>query len=515
MRVLRRDYDFGSILLGSLGENERVLRIRLQILISLGVLIPNAIGAGLAILIATVGVRKPSMFQVHLWWINFLVLPIYVGAAFVIGQVYGMTTVMRRLRWSRLQQVPTAADGRYVMRIPMVLARLQLFFWLIAVVLFTTLYGLQDWNMTAKVGFATGISAIVVSVFSYLLVEFALRPLAAQVLEVNGPSVSRRSGLRVRTLVTWAVGTGLPLIGIILTAALSYAGPRMSRSDLAVAMLGLAGIALGTSLILTMLSTGSIVDPIRSVKSGMKRVSKGDNNVHIAVYDGSELGELQEGFNSMVAGLAERERMRDLFGRHVGREVAEAALDQKMELGGSERLVAVIFVDVIGSTALAQQRSPAEVVAILNRFFAVVVNSISRHGGLVNKFEGDAVLAIFGAPVTVADAAGSALAAAREITDELGIKVPELQAGVGVAYGPAVAGNVGAIERFEYTVIGDPVNEGARLSEVAKSDPGRPLASGRAIAAAAPEEARFWERLDTITLRGRTDATEVYGPRRA
>jgi adenylate cyclase len=515
MRILRRDYDFGSILLGSRGESELVRRIRLQILISLGVLIPNAIGAGLAMLIVTVAIRRPSVFQEHLWWINFLVLPIYVGAAFVIGLVYGTAKIMRQLRWVRHQQVPTAADGRYVMRIPMVLARVQLFFWVIAVVLFTTLYGLQDWNMTAKVGFATGISAIVVSVFSYLLVEFALRPLAAQVLEVNGPSVSRRSGLQVRTFVTWAVGTGLPLIGVILTAALSYTGERMSRSDLAVAVLALAGIALGTSITLTMLSSGSIVDPIRSVKAGMKRVSQGDNDVHVVVYDGSELGELQQGFNSMVEGLAERERMRDIFGRHVGREVAEAALEQKMELGGSERLVAVIFVDVIGSTALAQQRSPVEVVGILNRFFAVVVNAIGRHGGLVNKFEGDAVLAIFGAPITVPDAAGSALAAAREIADELRVKVPELQAGVGVAYGPAVAGNIGAIERFEYTVIGDPVNEGARLSEAAKVDPTRPMASGRAIAAAAPEEARYWEHLDTITLRGRTDATEVYGPRRA
>jgi adenylate cyclase len=156
----------------------------------------------------------------------------------------------------------------------------------------------------------------------------------------------------------------------------------------------------------------------------MSRVRSGDNDVQVVVFDGTELGDLQAGFNSMVTGLGERERLRDLFGRHVGKEVAEAALAQDPELGGSEQTVAVLFIDVIGSTNLAATRPPADVVAILNQFFAVVVSTVEKHDGLVNKFQGDAVLAVFGAPIALSDSAAAALAAAREISDELAIKVP-------------------------------------------------------------------------------------------
>ena len=140
----------------------------------------------------------------------------------------------------------------------------------------------------------------------------------------------------------------------------------------------------------------------------------------------------------------------------------------------------------------------------------MIVKQVERHRGLVNKFEGDAVLAIFGAPIDLDDAAGAALATAREIARELARRVPELSAGIGVGFGPVVAGNVGAIERFEYTIIGDPVNESARLSELAKRDPRRPLASGRAVDVANAEEAAHWEEQETTSLRGRTEETRVY-----
>ena len=138
--------------------------------------------------------------------------------------------------------------------------------------------------------------------------------------------------------------------------------------------------------------------PVRVVRAALKRVEQGDLRGDLVVFDGTELGELQRGFNSMVDGLRERERVRDLFGRHVGREVAAAAERERPKLGGEERHVAVVFVDIVGSTQLVTSRPAAEVVQLLNRFFAVIVEEVDRHCGLVNKFEGDAVLAVFGAP---------------------------------------------------------------------------------------------------------------------
>ncbi|MGH2981236.1 MAG: adenylate/guanylate cyclase domain-containing protein, partial [Solirubrobacterales bacterium] len=204
----------------------------------------------------------------------------------------------------------------------------------------------------------------------------------------------------------------------------------------------------------------------------------------------------------------ERERLRDLFGRHVGHDVASEALEREIELGGEVREVAALFVDLVGSTTIAARRPPAEVVELLNNFFAVVVEATERQGGLVNKFEGDAALCIFGAPTRTDDPAGSALAAAREIRDRAH-RLPGVDVGVGVSAGEAVAGNVGAEQRFEYTVIGDPVNEAARLCELAKETPERLLASEAALERAFATEADRWSLGETVTLRGRDEPTRL------
>ncbi|MBD9321808.1 adenylate/guanylate cyclase domain-containing protein, partial [Mycobacterium tuberculosis] len=224
--------------------------------------------------------------------------------------------------------------------------------------------------------------------------------------------------------------------------------------------------------------------PVRVVRAALKRVEQGDLRGDLVVFDGTELGELQRGFNAMVNGLRERERVRDLFGRHVGREVAAAAERERPQLGGEDRHAAVVFVDIVGSTQLVDNQPAAHVVKLLNRFFAIVVNEVDRHHGLINKFAGDAALAIFGAPNRLDRPEDAALAAARAIADRLANEMPEVQAGIGVAAGQIVAGNVGAKQRFEYTVVGKPVNQAARLCELAKSHPARLLASSDTLHAA-------------------------------
>ncbi|MGY2060829.1 adenylate/guanylate cyclase domain-containing protein, partial [Nocardia gipuzkoensis] len=171
----------------------------------------------------------------------------------------------------------------------------------------------------------------------------------------------------------------------------------------------------------------------------------------------------------------ERERLRDLFGRHVGHDVAAAALARNPGLGGEELEAAALFVDIIGSTTMAATRPAPEIVTILNGFFEIVVDEVERQGGLVNKFEGDAALAVFGTPAPIPDPPGAALAAGRAIHERISATT-EFDAGIGIAAGRVVAGNVGAHRRYEFTVIGDAVNEAARLCELAKQDPARLLA---------------------------------------
>jgi adenylate cyclase len=176
--------------------------------------------------------------------------------------------------------------------------------------------------------------------------------------------------------------------------------------------------------------------------------------------------------------------------------------------------VAVLFVDLVGSTRLASTIPAAEVVNLLNDFFRVVVDTVNRHGGFVNKFQGDAALAIFGAPIEHPDACGAALAAARELHDELIEVLGQTEFGIGVSAGRAIAGHIGAQARFEYTVIGDPVNEAARLTELAKLEEGHVLASAIAVSGALDSEALCWDVGETVELRGRTASTQLARPKR-
>jgi adenylate cyclase len=131
---------------------------------------------------------------------------------------------------------------------------------------------------------------------------------------------------------------------------------------------------------------------------------------------------------------------------------------------------------------------------------------------LVNKFEGDAALCVFGAPVPQPDHAARALAAARELCTTLSSRDGGLRAAIGVSCGEVVAGNVGAEERFEYTVIGDPVNEAARLTELARDRDGRLVASARIVEAAGEQEAARWRLDGEVVLRGRPEPTRLAEP---
>jgi adenylate cyclase len=283
----------------------------------------------------------------------------------------------------------------------------------------------------------------------------------------------------------------------------------VSLDELARSMIVLCAIALAVGLLAMVVFARSLSDPLRKLRDAFADVESGDLDTRVQVFDATEVGYAGAGFNRMVGGLREREELRDLFGRQVGEDVARRALEQGVTLGGEEREAAALFVDVIGSTAFAADRPPTEVVEALNAFFATVVEVTQKHGGLVNKFEGDAALCVFGAPLEADDPAGSALAAGREMCERLRGGV--LDAAIGISAGTVVAGNVGTPDRYEYTVIGDPVNEAARLTELAKERDGRLLASGAALERAG-DEAAHWHECGEVELRGRSRPTCLAEP---
>ncbi len=278
--------------------------------------------------------------------------------------------------------------------------------------------------------------------------------------------------------------------------------------ELALLVLALVAVVLGLRAMI--LVSISISDPLREVVEAMAEVERGEIDKSLDVYEWSEIGRLQSGFNRMVAGLREREQLRDLFGRHVGEEVVRRAIDANESLSGDERNVAILFIDLVGSTQLAATHEPHEVATVLNEFFRMVVAHVDAHNGLVNKFQGDAVLAVFGAPLRSNDPASAALATARTLAVEL--RTLPVDFGIGVSAGPVFAGNIGAENRYEYTVVGDAVNEAARLADLAKDYDDRVLCSGAAIEQATDTEREHWTAHGSEVLRGRTSATDISVP---
>jgi adenylate cyclase len=312
--------------------------------------------------------------------------------------------------------------------------------------------------------------------------------------------------------MAWSLGTGVPLLGLFVVGVAGVARPHVQAGDVAAAVLFLAGVAWVAGLLVIQLAAKAISDPLLAVRRGLDEVERGELDAHVEVDDGSEVGLLQAGFNHMAEGLRERERIRDLFGRQVGEDVARLALSQGVRLGGEEREIAAVFVDMAGFTPLALAVAPAEVVRLLNRFFRVVIEVVEEEHGMVNKFEGDAALCVFGAPVSRENPTVDALRAARALAERLSAELPEIDFGIGISAGLAVAGHVGAEHRFEYTVIGDPVNEAARLAELAKQRPGRVLASDAALDRAPSHESDGWHMTEAAVLRGRTVPTGLGQP---
>lgn len=475
-----------------------------------GAIVPTVLGAAvIAVLTFWALPTGAALGERHVLLLNVVTAVVYVGIAIPIAVVWGYF-------W---MTIPAGADeaaiGRRLLVIPLRMAVIHGAVWVTAALTWVVINLDAPW-LAVTLGVSTLLGGAVTTAMSYWLCTRALRPFVAELLTSDPPTKPRPPGLRLRAVSAWTVGTGVPLLMLLLVAAsalvVDYPGHRLAWVVLAV---GCCAVVSG--LAVAAFTGATTADPIDEVRRGMQRVERGDYDVTVPVFDASELGLLQSGFNTMVVGLRERERLRDLFGRHVGRDVAQLAEESASKngpqtaMGGETCEVAALFVDLVGSTRLAERVSPQALVAMLNEFFAVVVDVVERHHGSVNKFEGDAVLAIFGAPVPAADTAGQALAAARELHRQLNRSGTAVSVGIGVSAGIAVAGNMGEPRRYEYTVIGDPVNEAARLSEVAKQS-GGVAASGDALSRAPQSETQRWHVVESKVLRGRDNPTQIAVP---
>jgi class 3 adenylate cyclase len=401
---------------------------------------------------------------------------------------------------------------RRVLRFPFNQTMLSVYSWAGSAVVFAVLDGFYSVALGAQIGIAILLGGITTCGMLYLLAEKAFHPIMVRALSGNAPREPALPGVDARVLLAFAVSAGAPLVALAGLGVVALVDGGVAADRLALSAVVLGSAALISGLMAMKLVARSFAHALRGMREAIGQVERGHLDTKVRIYDGSELGVVQAGFNSMVAGLREREKLRDLFGRHVGQHVANSALERGAVLGGEHREAAVLFVDLIGSTALASERDAAEVMALLNRYFGIVVDVAHKHSGWVNKFEGDGALCVFGAPGDMNDPAGCALSAAREMDQRLRAELPELKAAIGVSAGRVVAGNVGHAERFEYTVIGDPVNEAARLTQLAKKTDGRVLASACTLERVKTREQWRWRNDGEANLKGRPEPTQLVIP---
>ena len=242
-------------------------------------------------------------------------------------------------------------------------------------------------------------------------------------------------------------------------------------------------LLLLVAFIITISLSKLILNPLKNLTEASKRIQKGDYKSRVGIVTSDELGELADSFNDMADSLAEKEFMRDTFGKVVDPEVRDYLMSGAGKatigeaLGGETREVTVLFCDIRSFTAMSEKMEAAEVVSLLNRYFTALGKCITNHHGIINKYIGDAIMAIFGAPVSSQNSARDAFEAALEmrraleaINEEfLKDGLPQLHFGIGIHTGPVFAGTIGAANRMEYTVIGDTVNTASRLESLCKT----------------------------------------------
>jgi adenylate cyclase len=223
----------------------------------------------------------------------------------------------------------------------------------------------------------------------------------------------------------------------------------------------------------------TISSPLKSLSAAAEKIRDGQYEVNLSAKGGDEIGLLTESFVEMSRGLAERERLKDTFGRFINKEIAEQAMKGELKLGGETKRVSIFFSDIRDFTSISEKFQPRDVVELLNQYLTRMVDCVNKTDGVVDKFIGDAIMGVWGAPVSSGSPARDALNCVRAALlmrkrlveynkSRGGVRRPIIRMGCGINTGDVVAGQIGSSQRMEYTVIGDAVNLASRTESLNK-----------------------------------------------
>jgi adenylate cyclase len=431
----------------------------------------------------------------------------YFVASFSLLLVAGRISAWR---WSRslakvkVALVDTPANAsmrRRAVMVPAFLAALTLTGWVIAAVLWGVVGPLLHGSFSPVSALRQSfgmvfVSGAMVALFIFLATERVWRE-HLLLLFANGDLMAagaRRIRVRTRMVVVFLTMSVLPMIVLSVATIVRVRSMREQPADVAAAILtnlivvqvALVGVGLVLAVILARFVADSVAMPLRTLQSAMSGVEQGQLDVVCPVVSNDEIGAVTEGFNRMVAGLRERETIRETFGKYVSPQIRDEILAGRAQLAGGQREVTILFADLRGFSSWAETSSPAEVVQGLNAYFTEMDIAIRAHGGLVLQYIGDEIEAVFGAPISDPQHADHAVAAARDMQARLenwnrlrrAEGQRELDHGIGIHTGTVLAGNIGSAERMSYALVGDAVNVASRIESLNKEFGTHILVSG-------------------------------------
>ncbi len=247
----------------------------------------------------------------------------------------------------------------------------------------------------------------------------------------------------------------------------SLAGALQTQRELRVQILGFSAVAMLGALILSLLISHGLATPLRELVAGTAAIRGGDLQVRVPVRSRDDVGQLASSFNEMAEGLAQKEMYRTVLNMVADEKVAQALVNGQLALGGELREITVLFCDIRGFTPLTENMPPEDVIEMLNEHMTALTRVVKEHHGVVDKFVGDMVMAIFGAPVSHEnDTLNAARCALRLLAEREKLNATsrhQLKIGIGIATGKVVAGCMGSSDRLNYTVLGERVNLASRL----------------------------------------------------
>ncbi len=432
---------------------------------------------------------------------NLVAYPLCLGLV-----VYLLLPVVRTHRRLRAGGVPppgrVEACRRRLINLPSYQGGINLLGWLPGAVVFPLgICLLAGWHNAGAVwlqfGVSFTVSALVATVQTFFLMEaFLINVFYPEFFRVARPAEVRgtlRVPFGMRLILFWGAVAVVPLLAL-LVVALNFTERHRDRfDDLRHLALGVAAVGAVSGGLISWLVGRNLLGWMEAHAAATEEIARGNYDVRINEPRPDEWGRLTDRFNDMAAALGRAHHLRETFGQFVSPEVRDEILEGPT-LGGEVREVTVLFVDIRGFTARSAGEAPEQTVALLNRFLTLAVAAVEDNGGWVNKFLGDGIMALFGAPRPRADHADLAVEAARELLrrlDELNIELagegtPPLVIGAGIHTGPALVGCIGATltggdgrpqTRREFTAIGETVNVGKRLEQLTKTCPGPLLLS--------------------------------------